>query len=121
MIFTPGNRNNHGPSACDRDSCYRSGSIYKRAIFAPASLSKAGYSGTTDKNPGNDHPELPICGITPTSVQEAAKIRMSSPAFNSSELILTENAIAWKPSESKFLSNNLFSSMINTGKMIAEN
>ena len=64
--------------------------------------------------------ELPICGITPTSVQEAAKIRMSSPAFNSSELILTENAIAWKPSESKFLSNNLFSSMINTGKMIAE-
>jgi hypothetical protein len=45
---------------------------------------------------------------------------MSSPAFNSSELILTENAIAWKPSESKFLSNNLFSSMINTGKMIAE-
>ena len=61
--------------------------------------------------------ELPICGITPTSVQEAAKIRMSSPAFNSSELILTENAIAWKPSESKFLSNNLFSSMINTGKM----
>ena len=54
----PGNRNNHGPSACDRDSCYRSGSIYKRAIFAPASLSKAGYSGTTDKNPGNDHPGI---------------------------------------------------------------
>ena len=49
---------NHGPSACDRDSCYRSGSIYKRAIFAPASLSKAGYSGTTDKNPGNDHPGI---------------------------------------------------------------
>ena len=65
-------------------------------------------------------PVMTICGITPTSVQEAAKIRMSSPAFNSSELILTENAIAWKPSESKFLSNNLFSSMINTGKMIAE-
>lgn len=64
--------------------------------------------------------ELPICGITPVPIQEPAKIRVSSPVFNSPELILTENAIAWKPSESKFLSNNIFSSMINTGKIIAE-
>lgn len=64
--------------------------------------------------------ELPICGIPHTLVQEAPKIRLSTPAFDSPELILTENAIAWKPSESKFLNNNLFSSMINTGKMIAE-
>lgn len=63
--------------------------------------------------------ELPIPKITQTVTNDWDRIQIiSSPT--DSELILSENAVDWKPSESNFFTDNIFSSVFHAGKIITE-
>ena len=56
----------------------------------------------------------------PTMTLALPKSNQHQPNITKSEIYLAESACVWKPSEKNFLSDNIFSSVINAGKMLAE-
>lgn len=64
--------------------------------------------------------ELPVGQIEATPLDIPRNIQINALSPGDAELILSENAIDWKPSENRFRNLPLFSSVIQTGKIIAE-
>lgn len=62
----------------------------------------------------------PLSAVYSRQTDELQEKKITISFIEMPEIMLTENAGVWKPSENKILSDNIFTSMINAGKLIAE-
>lgn len=62
----------------------------------------------------------PLSTVHSSQANELQETKITITYIEGPEIILTDNAGEWKPSENKILSDNIFNSVINAGKLIAE-